>query len=59
MIVMREIMNAKQTQVHPGSPSQGWLRRLLDTCFEYDDHLRANGHWAGGKALQPAETAAR
>ena len=30
---------------------------LFDTCFEYDDHLRANGHWAGGEALQPAETA--
>jgi hypothetical protein len=28
MIVMREIMNAKQTQVHPCNPSQGWLRRL-------------------------------
>ena len=26
--VMREIVNAKQTQVHPGNPSQGWLRRL-------------------------------
>jgi hypothetical protein len=25
MIVMREIMNAKQTQVHPCNPSQGWL----------------------------------
>jgi hypothetical protein len=21
----------------------------FDTCFEYDDHLRANGHWAGGE----------
>ncbi len=30
---------------------------LFDTCFEYDDHLRANGHWAGGEALQPPETA--
>jgi len=30
---------------------------MFDTCFEYDDHLRANGHWAGGEALQPAETA--
>ncbi len=30
MIVMREIMNAKQTQVHPCNPSQGsltWTRR--------------------------------
>src|SRR5215475_166963 len=30
---------------------------MFDSCFEYDDHLRANGHWAGGEALQPAETA--
>jgi hypothetical protein len=30
---------------------------MFDECFEYDDHLRANGHWAGGEALQPPETA--
>jgi len=30
---------------------------MFDTCFLYDDHLRANGHWVGGEALQPAETA--
>ncbi|MEP7366356.1 MAG: YciI family protein [Acidobacteriota bacterium] len=30
---------------------------MFDTCLAYDDHLRANGHWAGGEALQPAETA--
>src|SRR5215467_3326675 len=30
---------------------------MFDRCFEYDDHLRANGHWAGEEALQPAETA--
>jgi hypothetical protein len=30
---------------------------MFDTCFEYDDHLRANGHWAGGEALQPSENA--
>ena len=30
---------------------------MFDTCFEYDDHLRTNGHWAGGEGLQPAETA--
>jgi len=29
---------------------------MFDECFEYDD-LRANGHSAGGEALQPAETA--
>lgn len=30
---------------------------MFDTCLEYDDHLRAKGHFAGGEALQPAETA--
>jgi hypothetical protein len=30
---------------------------MFDTCFEYDDQLRDNGHWAGGEALQPSETA--
>src|SRR6201994_3813092 len=30
---------------------------MFDTCFAYDDHLRASGHWAGGEALQSAETA--
>ena len=30
---------------------------MFDICFDYDDHLRANGNWAGGEALQPAETA--
>jgi hypothetical protein len=30
---------------------------MFDTCFAYDDHLRANGHWAGGEAIQPAESA--
>jgi len=30
---------------------------MFDACFEYDDHLRANAHFAGGEALQPAETA--
>ena len=30
---------------------------MLDACFEYDDHLRANGHFASGLALQPPKTA--
>ena len=29
----------------------------FDRCFEYDDHLRANGHWVDGEALQSPETA--
>src|SRR5579862_5024260 len=30
---------------------------MFDACFAYDDHLRANGQWAIGEALQPPETA--
>jgi hypothetical protein len=30
---------------------------MFDECFEYDDHLRASGHFSGGEALQPRETA--
>jgi hypothetical protein len=30
---------------------------MFDQCFDYDDHLRTNGHWAGGEALQGPETA--
>ena len=30
---------------------------MFDESFEYDDHLRANGHWVAGEALQPPETA--
>jgi hypothetical protein len=30
---------------------------VLDECFEYNDHLRANGHVAAEVSLQPPETA--
>jgi hypothetical protein len=30
---------------------------MLDECLGYDDKLRANGHFAGGEALQPPDTA--
>src|SRR5271170_4525078 len=30
---------------------------MFDDCFTYDDELRKNGHWVGGEALQPANTA--
>jgi hypothetical protein len=30
---------------------------MFDECFEYDDHLRANGHSFGGEGLQPSDTA--
>jgi len=40
-----------------GAMTEGWQRAMFDTCLEYDDHLRANGHFSGGVALQPPETA--
>ena len=36
---------------------RGMTESELDESFEYTDHLRANGHFAGGEALQPPETA--
>ena len=33
------------------------MNAWMDTCFEYDDQLRANGHFKGGEALQPPNTA--
>ena len=37
--------------------TEGEQQAMFDTCFDYDDHLRASGHWAGGEGLQPPETA--
>jgi hypothetical protein len=30
---------------------------MFDICFDYDDHLRAGGNWAGGEGLEGPETA--
>ena len=30
---------------------------MLDDCFDYDDRLRAGGHFAAGEALQPPDSA--
>jgi hypothetical protein len=37
--------------------TEGEQQAMFDTCFEYDDHLRNNGHWAGGEALESQENA--
>jgi hypothetical protein len=34
------------------------VHAMMDECFTYDDELRKNGHFAGGHALQPPQTAA-
>ena len=39
------------------SMSEAERNAMFDACYDYDDHLRANGHWAIGEALQPKETA--
>ena len=31
---------------------------MMDECFEYDDVLRKDGHFAGGEALESARSAA-
>jgi hypothetical protein len=31
---------------------------MMDECFAYDDVLKKGGHFAGGEALQPAQSAA-
>jgi hypothetical protein len=40
-----------------GTMSEAEQNTMFDKCFEYDDHLKSTGHWAGGEALQPAESA--
>ncbi|MHC1766544.1 MAG: YciI family protein [Verrucomicrobiia bacterium] len=30
---------------------------IMDECFDYDEMLKKNGHFAGGEALQSAENA--
>ncbi len=40
------------------SLSESDRNAMLDECFNYDDVLRQNGHFAGGEALQGPATAA-
>lgn len=39
------------------SVSESEMNAMIDRCFEYDDHLRANGHFQGGHGLQPPPSA--
>jgi hypothetical protein len=34
------------------------LNKFMDECFDFDDYLRENGHYAGGEALESAGKAA-
>ena len=40
-----------------GSSSEAEMNAMMDSCCAYDDQLRANGHFKGGEALQPPNTA--
>ena len=37
--------------------TEGKRNKIFDECFEYNDHLRANGHIVGEVSLQPPESA--
>ena len=39
------------------SASEAEQHAMMDRCCEFDDQLRANGHFKGGEALQPPNTA--
>src|SRR6266700_1402675 len=39
------------------STTEAEMNAMMDSCFVYDDQLRANGHFKGGEALQPPSTA--
>ena len=39
------------------SMSESERNAMVDECFNYDDELRKNGHFAAGEALQGANTA--
>jgi hypothetical protein len=43
----------KKWETTPESERNG----MMDECFDYDDVLRKNGHFAGGDALQSARNA--
>jgi len=46
--------------IEPGKirrDDRGRATRILDECFEYNDHLRVNGHLVAEVPLQPPETA--
>jgi hypothetical protein len=40
------------------SSSESEIHAMMDSCFAYDDGLRAHGHFLGGEGLQPPSTAA-
>lgn len=37
--------------------SEAEVHTMMDSCFAYDEKLRANGHFQGGEGLQPPQTA--
>ena len=48
--------------IQPGkfeNVSENERTAMFDQCFDYDDQLRANGHFTAGEALQPPASARR
>ena len=39
------------------SSTESEVNAMMDNCCAYDDQLRADGHFKGGEALQPPNTA--
>jgi hypothetical protein len=46
-------IDVKEYETRPESEREA----MMDDCFAYDDVLRENRHFAGGEALQPADSA--
>ena len=40
-----------------GGMSEAEINKFMDECFTYHDELKANGHFAGGEALQSPRNA--
>jgi hypothetical protein len=55
---MKFICLGYMNEAHWEGMSEGERNTFVDACFAYDNELRRNGHFAGGEALQGANTAA-
>jgi len=54
---MKYICLGYYDEKHWETLSESERNAYMDECFAYDDVLRKNGHFAGGEALQGAESA--
>jgi hypothetical protein len=63
---MRDVLSARTMKficlgfIDPpwfAAASEAEVNEMMDSCFAYDDQLRADGHFLGGEGLQPPHTA--